>query len=295
MKTKLVLLVLAVMLSLAFTGMASASGQVHWSYEGDNGPAIWGSLSPEFAACSTGKEQSPVNIPADALANTDVLKLSYEPSPLKIVNNGHTIEVEYEPGSTFDVSGATFTLSQFHLHSDSEHTLADQHLPMELHLVHKASDGRLAVIGVMVKAGAENAAWAPILNNAPAKEGEPQTIAGTTVNAADLLPADKSYYRYNGSLTTPPCSEPVNWFVMKNPVELSQAQIDQFRAIYSGNYRPVQQLNGRDFLSAGAPLAAATAAGTLPVTGSALGFVVLAVLAVAGLVAAGAFLRRRKA
>jgi carbonic anhydrase len=291
-------LVLAMLLSLVFTGLAAAAGPVHWSYSGDTGPAYWGSLSPEFAACSAGKEQSPVNIPADALVDAGDLKLSYQPTPLAIVNNGHTIEVEYHPGSTFAIDGTPFTLAQFHLHSDSEHTLADQRFPMELHLVHKAADGRLAVIGVMVKAGAENPAWAPVLKNMPAKEGTPQEIAGVTVNAADFLPADKSYYRYNGSLTTPPCSEGVNWFVMKNPVELSQAQIDQFRAIYKDNYRPVQALNGRSFLPANAPLApvpapAGAAPAKLPTTGGPE-FAFEALLAGLGLLGAGAYLRARR-
>ena len=259
------------------------------------GPRYWGTLSPEFAACSTGTQQSPINIPADSLVNAGELALSYEPTPLTIVNNGHTIEVEYEPGSTFDVAGTTFTLSQFHLHSESEHTLADARLPMELHLVHKSADGRLAVIGVLVKVGAENAAWVPVLDNMPAKEGEPEHIAGVSIDATDLLPADKSYYRYNGSLTTPPCTEGVNWFVMKNPVELSQAQIDQFRAIYQDNYRPAQPLNGRTFLDASAPLAASPAPASLPVTG---GLPVDASALLGGglsLLAAGAYLRRRVA
>ncbi len=296
MHTRLSLIFVAAMvLSLALTGLASASGSVPWSYEGDTGPAYWGTLSPRIRSLLDRAGAVAGRHSCRRAAKPGELDQKYEAVPLTIVNNGHTIEVEYEPGSTFTVDGVPFTLSQFHLHSESEHTLAGQRYPMELHLVHKAADGRLAVIGVMVQAGSENPAWKPVLDNMPAEEGAPQHIAGVSVNAADLLPADKSFYRYNGSLTTPPCTQGVNWFVMRNAVELSAAQIDQFRAIYSDNYRPVQPLNGRAFLAADAALAAAAAPANLPATGG-LPFDPVAVLMIGVVLAgAGACFRRRAA
>lgn len=180
-----VLIVLAFFLAPA---NALASDGVHWGYEGDVGPATWGTLSPDYAACGEGKEQSPVDIPATAPVNATGLKLDYKPSALNIANNGHSIQVNYDPGSTMQAGDAAYTLSQFHLHSLSEHTLAGNHTPMELHLVNKDAGGRIAVIGVMLIEGAENPAYAAILANMPAAEGEPETIPGATVDAGALLP-----------------------------------------------------------------------------------------------------------
>jgi carbonic anhydrase len=244
--------------------LAAASGPVHWGYEGEVGPEHWGDLSPDFAACAQGKEQSPVDIPATAPVNPPGLSFNYQPSPLSIVNNGHAIQVNADPGSDLAVGGATYFLTQFHLHSLSEHALNGEHTPMELHLVHKDASGHLAVIGVMIVEGAENPAYEPVLAHMPVAEGEPQVISGTTVNAGDLLPADRRYYRYNGSLTTPPCTEGVTWFIMAAPVELSTGQIAAFQSRYGDNYRPVQPLNTRTFL-----LTSALPPAVLPGTGGA--------------------------
>ena len=243
----------------------AASDPVHWGYEGEVGPEHWGDLSPDYAACSQGKEQSPVDIPATAPVNPPGLSLNYQPSVLNIVNNGHAIQVNYDQGSSLEIGGATYPLVQFHLHSLSEHTLNGAHTPMELHLVHKDAGGHVAVIGVMIAEGAENPAYEPILAHMPAEEGESQVISGTTVNAGDLLPDDQRYYRYNGSLTTPPCTEGVTWFVMAAPVELSTEQIAAFQSIYNNNYRPVQPLNERTFL-----LTSALPPAVLPGTGGAV-------------------------
>lgn len=247
LKLSRMMIQLVVLLSLASATLA-ASGPIHWGYDGEVAPEHWGDLSPDFAACSAGKQQSPVDIPATAAVNPPRLHFSYRPSALTIVNNGHTIQVNYDQGSTLQVDGAAYPLVQFHLHALSEHTLNGAHTAMELHLVHKDSQDRIAVVGVMIKEGAYNAAYEPVLAHMPAEEGEPAAIAGVTVNAAALLPAQQSFYRYDGSLTTPPCSEGVTWFVMAEPVELSPAQIAAFEALYDHNYRPVQPLNGRTFL-----------------------------------------------
>ncbi len=281
---------------LVWVGPAAASDPVHWSYEGEEGPAHWGELSPDFAACAEGKEQSPVDIAASAPVNPAAIVFNYQPGALNIVNDGHTIQADYDPGSSIEIEGKTYNLVQFHFHAMSEHTFNGQYSPMEIHLVHQSDDGEYAVVGVMLNSGAENPAYAPVFNNLPAQAGDPQTISGTTVNAADMLPASQTYYRYEGSLTTPACTEGVNWFVLNTPVELSEAQMSAFEQIYNNNYRPIQPLNERTFLSGGtAPTAATTTApAALPVSGGAA-FPWAGSLVGGGLMltVAGLYLRRR--
>ena len=245
--SRLLVVVMLLVFCLA-PATASASDPVHWGYEGEIGPQYWGTLSPDYAACGAGKEQSPVDIPTGAVLNPADLKFNYQPSSLNIANNGHSIQVNYDAGSSLEAGGVSWPLTQFHLHSLSEHTLAGAQTPVELHLVHKDAKGRIAVVGVMLVEGAQNDAYQPVLANMPAQEGEPEVVAGATVDAASLLPTDRSYYRYNGSLTDPPCTESVSWFVMAKPVELSAAQIAAFKELYDGNFRPVQPVNDRTFL-----------------------------------------------
>lgn len=225
-----------------------ADGPVHWSYEGEEGPDHWGDLSHDFELCKMGQQQSPVDIPADAATNPGDIAFNYQPSALTLLNNGHTIQANYDAGSTMTVAGKTYNLAQFHFHIPSEHELDGNLTAMELHLVHKADDGELAVVGIMLVPGAENAALASVFNNLPAQVQDATPVAGATVNATDFLPADHTFYRYDGSLTTPPCTQGVKWQVMQNTVEVSQAQIDAFKAIFENDARPVQPLNGRAFL-----------------------------------------------
>lgn len=248
--------------SIVFVNPVSASGPIHWGYEGAEGPEFWGELSPDFALCSTGQEQTPIDVPATAPANPADITFNYQPTALTIFNNGHTVQVNYDEGSSIDVGGKTYNLKQFHFHTPSEHTLNGQPADLEMHLVHQSADNQLAVVGVMLKQGAENPAYAPVFNNLPAQESEPSAVSGVTLNAADLLPAERTYYRYNGSLTTPPCSEGVQWLLMNTPVEVAPAQASAFQAIFAHNARPVQPLNGRSFLQTSALVPAA-----LPATG----------------------------
>lgn len=248
-KTRSLLLsLLAVGLALSTAAAVTASGPVHWGYEGEGGPAHWGDLSPEFATCGSGREQSPIDIPRDAPINTQGLEFNYRPSALTIANNGHSIQVDYEAGSTLAAGDAAWGLVQFHLHAPSEHTLGGAYSPMELHLVHKDAGGRIAVAGVLIVEGAHNPAYEPVLAHMPSQVGEAELIPGSAVDAGALLPTDRSYYRYPGSLTTPPCTEGVTWFVLAEHVELSAAQIAAFRELYDGNDRPIQPLNDRAFL-----------------------------------------------
>ena len=279
-----------------FAGLALAAGPVHWTYEGEEGPDKWGELDETFATCSTGVEQSPIDIPASATVNPADIVFNYNPTALTISNNGHAIKVDYDAGSSIEVNGTTYNLLQFHFHALSEHTIDGNYAPVEMHLVHQSDAGEFAVVGVMLNEGSENTAYAPVWDNLPAVEGDPEAIAATTVNAADLLPAEQTYYRYNGSFTTPPCTEGVNWFVMSTPVELSEAQVTAFEQIYSNNYRPVQPLNDRTFLETAfldSGEAEAVPA-TLPATGGTT-FPLAGALATIGvaIVAAGIFLRRQ--
>lgn len=246
---KLTVATLAVILCfVSLTTLTYASGPVHWGYEGETGPDKWGELSSDFATCSTGVEQSPIDITADAAVNPADIQFNYQPSNLTEVNNGHTIQANYDDGSSITVDGVTYNLLQFHFHEHSEHTLAGQPGAMEVHFVHQNDQGKLAVVGAMINVGVENQALAPVWANMPAEAGDPIAVEGVTVSADEILPTERTYYRYDGSLTTPPCSEGVTWLVMTTPIEISQDQLAAFQQIHSNNYRPVQPLNDRHFL-----------------------------------------------
>ena len=238
-----------------FSGSCSRSGddqmsdnkEVKWGYEADNGPAVWAQLSEDYRLCAEGRRQSPIDLADASPKRSPSVTFNYISSPLTVVNNGHTVQVNYSEGSSMEIEGARYELLQFHFHSPSEHTLSGESLDIEMHLVHRnASSGELAVVGALVRRGSENAAFAPVWENIPAEAGEPRRIDGASINAEDLLPSERLFYRYDGSLTTPPCSEGVKWFVLTTPIEMSAAQIETFRSVINGNNRPVQPLNERE-------------------------------------------------
>jgi carbonic anhydrase len=220
----------------------------HWSYEGAEGPEFWGKLTPNYALCANGLNQSPINITNTITADTSNIIFNYQPTPLNIINNGHTIQVNYDKGSSIKVDGTSYQLLQFHFHTLSEHTLNGKHSAMEMHFVHKSDEGNLAVVGVMMNQGRENSSLAPIWEHLPKKAGEEQHIDGVTINAMYLLPKEQLTYQYSGSLTTPPCSEGVKWLVLTTPIEVSTAQVAAFESIIGHNYRPVQPLTARQVL-----------------------------------------------
>jgi len=224
------------------------AGPPHWGYGGDDGPAHWGELSTEYQACQLGTHQSPIDLDGAIAANLPPLRLDYRETPLRILNNGHTIQVNYEPGSTLTIGDQTFELVQFHFHHPSEHQVHGKPAEMELHLVHRNAAGALAVLGVLLTVGSENAALQPIFAAMPDRPGPEQTVAGVTLNAQALLPRNLASYRYFGSLTTPPCSEGVSWIVLQQPVTVSSAQIRQFADLFPSNARPVNALNQRFLL-----------------------------------------------
>ncbi len=229
----------------------------HWGYEEHDGPERWAELSPDWALCAEGQRQSPVDLGGAVVGGTFSLSRDYEPAGLRVtrnehvvdvLDNGHTVQVTYDEGSTLEVDGMEFELLQYHFHSPSEHTINGEHAAAELHLVHEADSGELAVIGVLMQVGTYNPALAPIVDNLPEEPGETVHLEDITIDIDDLLPDDDEYYRYTGSLTTPPCWEDVRWFVMVEAIELSEEQAakGKYRAV--PNNRPVQPLNDREVI-----------------------------------------------
>ncbi|WP_374370979.1 carbonic anhydrase [Dongia sp.] len=233
--------------SPALAQSAGAHAGPHWTYEGEGGPDQWGELSPEFKVCSLGFEQTPIDIQGAIRAQLSGVSPMFQPLPLKILHNGHTIQVNCAPGSVTYIDGQRFDLLQFHFHHPSEHLLSGQSFDLEVHFVHKSSAGQLAVLGVFFKSGAENPGLAPIWAAMPQEE-TPETDTGVTISPADLLPVERGFFRYQGSLTTPPCSEGVLWTVFKQPIEASPGQIEQFAKLFPTNARPVQGMNRRFLL-----------------------------------------------
>jgi carbonic anhydrase len=224
---------------------AQAAGPAHWGYEGEHGPSHWGALSAGNEACATGKSQSPVDITMVTVSQLPGIEVHYQANALSVKNNGHTVQVDYPAGSYVLVNGVRYNLVQIHFHSPSEHSIGGKFFDMVAHLVHKTDDGRLGVIGLMMEKGEDNAFMAAVLDNMPKEAGRFKDVAGAKVNAADLLPSTLAYYSYSGSLTTPPCSEGVEWMVLMNPVKVSEAQVTAFTALFPHSSRPVQPVNGR--------------------------------------------------
>ena len=227
-----------------------AQWKTPWSYEGVTGAEHWGSLDPEYAACNSGREQSPIDIRNAEKVDLPALRFEYQSGPLKyLTNNGYTIRVNYhdapERGSFLLVGGKRYQLRQFHFHRPSEEYMQGRAYDMEVHFMHEASDGKVAGVAVLLKAGSANATIQQIWDHMPKTAGKEEEIAGVAVDPTGLLPHDDAYYTYMGSLTAPPCTEGVTWFVLKTPVEISPEQINAFATLYPHDVRPVQPLHGR--------------------------------------------------
>ena len=220
-----------------------------WGYDSKDGPAAWAKLSREWRACYWGTQQSPLDLKDTIKAELD-LSIAYRPMPVRIVNNGHPIEIKCPPDSLARINGEHYHLIQYHFHRPSEHVVAGHRFDMELHLVHRHADGHLAVIGVFIRQGAANAALQSLWSVMPTEPGD-EKETGVRLDPAQLLPPNATYYRYFGSLTTPPCTEDVLWTVFKEPIDASEAQINQFAQLYPDNSRPTQKLRRRFVLSSG--------------------------------------------
>ena len=226
----------------------------HWEYSGDAGPDKWVSLSPAYSACG-GKSQSPINlISAGAGKGSSKLNFGYKSSSLKIahhqhvddiIDNGHTIQVTVEEGSTVGINGKIYHLKQFHFHSPSEHTVDGKHMPLEMHMVHQSDDGKLAVVALLFEEGPANKNLQQIIDHMPAKPGESKHYTDVKIDLSVHVPPNMSAFHYSGSLTTPPCNEQVEWLVLRNKFYLSKEQSTAFATHLNKNNRPVQELNGR--------------------------------------------------
>lgn len=239
----------ALLSSFATLALISLADESSWGYSGDAGPEYWGELSPAYALCADGSAQSPIDIrDASALDLVDI-EFRYGESANNIFNNGHTIQVNVDAGSAIIYNGITYDLLQFHFHSPSEHTIDGIPAPLEIHFVHQDSNsGALAVVGIMLTEGeSDSEAYAAVFDHLPAQVGAPKATGEPIVLAA-LLPEARAYFTYQGSLTTPPCSEIARWLLLDHPVSLSAQQIAAFTAIYDGNARPVQPMGKRDLL-----------------------------------------------
>ncbi len=236
-----------VVAGILFVGLASESSS--WSYEGETGPDNWGSLKEDYVLCSEGTKQSPIDINSVLVSDVDNIEFNYSSSALNILNNGHTVQINYDSGSNITIGEKEYQLLQFHFHAPSEHALDGNLADAEVHFVHafETDDGQteLAVIGVMIYEGAENSTFEDVIANLPEHAGDESSV-DASVNAEDLLPSNKQVYRYTGSLTTPPCSEGVNWNVMSAPIEMSSEQLDTLGKVLHSNNRPLQALNERE-------------------------------------------------
>jgi carbonic anhydrase len=222
---------------------ALAAEGVHWTYEE---AGQWGELSPDFQACAIGVEQSPIDLARPIPSALGDVAIEWQAGPGVVENNGHTIEIKTAPGSAAEIAGARYDLVQFHFHHPSEHSVDGARLAMEAHFVHRSATGGLAVLGVFLVPGAENTTLAKVWEKVPSEEGEAELEE--PIDLMSLLPKSRNYYRYAGSLTTPPCSEVVLWTVFAEPVEVSEAQIAAFAALYPMNARPIQSINRRFLL-----------------------------------------------
>jgi carbonic anhydrase len=223
--------------------------EAHWSYEGSAGPDNWGALSAASRTCSSGSQESPVDIIDPINATQAAVELSWSKRADTIVNNGHTIQLNFTPGNTLTVGSRIYGMVQFHFHHPSEHLLQSERFSMEAHFVH-ADGNDLAVVGVFMTPGRTNLAFNKIVSAMPATEGPPAR-ADPAIVPNELLPSKRGYYRYEGSLTTPPCSETVDWLVFGEPIEVAAADIERFAKLYPMNARPTQPRNRRFILHAG--------------------------------------------
>lgn len=222
-----------------------ASSPPAFAYNGAHGPSHWSDLSPDYSVCKTGREQSPVDIRDAVTASLPPIRFDYKPVPLRLVNTGHTLQVNYGAGSTISVGGEQYELKQFHFHRPSEEQINGHPFDMVVHLVHNDSQGKIVVVAILMRAGAASKAIQKVWNGIPTTVGKERDETGVQVNASDLLPANLSYYTYKGSLTTPPCTEGVIWFILKTPMTMSAAQIGAFSSMFPPNARPVQPLGVR--------------------------------------------------
>lgn len=237
---KLTLTLVLVLLNVLFAD----SAKLQWGYGEENGPAKWGALNPEWALCENGNVQSPIDIKTNSVqATTHALNLNYQKYSSSLVNNGHALQVDYHDGGQALLNNQSYKLQQFHIHTPSETYIDGKMYPLEIHFVHQNKQGHLLVIATLVQEGNANAALSTIASNPP-KKGENRAFKD--FDPSMLLPQQKAYYEFMGSLTTPPCTEDVTWIVFNTPIEASKEQIASIHNMLNNVARTVQPLNNRE-------------------------------------------------
>lgn len=226
---------------LPFAALGAESGHGAWDYGTDAGPAVWGDLDAAYAACGAGQKQSPVDISGDLAEGEARLALDYRAGPASIVNLGHTIQVNAPSGGELTFDGERYELLQFHFHTPSENTFEGLHYPLEIHFVHRSAEGALAVVALMVRRGGSG----PV-DKLPLPEAEGDSISlGDAFDASALIPQSDVHVTFEGSLTTPPCSEGVRWIVLREAASADASWISALEAHLGRNNRPVNPLHGR--------------------------------------------------
>jgi carbonic anhydrase len=218
-----------------------------WSYAGPTGPSAWASLKPEYSLCASGPRQSPIDLHAGLPVDLEPVQFHYKPSRFSVIDTGRTVQVNVGPGNHIDVGGRKFELVQFQFHRPAEHKIDGRQFEMSVHLLHKDAQGRLAVVAVLLGEGPAQPVVQTVWNNLPLEKHE-ERAARVELDPAGLLPTDRRYYTYMGSLTAPPCTEGVQWVIMRSPVTVAAAQVELFSRIYPMNARPLQQAAGRRIL-----------------------------------------------
>lgn len=233
------------LITVGIFGTSAVADGTHWGYTGHVGPDAWGHLSPKYKECSQGKNQSPIDIISSVNAHLPPLTLKYDAASTDIVNNGHTIQLNFAAGNILTIDGIDFELKQFHFHTPSENHIEGKSFPLEAHFVHLDKEGNIAVVALMFQEGEENEVLAKVWEKMPEKSGERSELKLADIAKA-LLPKDLHYYRFNGSLTTPPCTEGVRWMVLKTPVSISKEEVEKFKHImHHANNRPTQPIDAR--------------------------------------------------
>jgi len=218
----------------------------HWSYKGDTGPKHWGSLNHKYSLCGKGTMQTPINIIPTNDVDLSPLEINYKTSSTDVINNGHTVQVNIAEGSSVTIDNEDYELKQFHFHTPSENNIKGNSYPLEAHFVHSTKDGKLAVIAVMFEEGKENPILKKIWDKFPLEENHKVSISLSSNDINSILPSNPDYYKFTGSLTTPPCSENVKWNVYKTTMSISKEQVEEFFNIFNhSNNRPLQKINDR--------------------------------------------------
>jgi carbonic anhydrase len=238
----------------AESAAADETHEVHWGYEGDSAPEYWSGLSPEFALCRDGHEQSPIDLSAATPVNAEELErlvgetfltVTDRAKVMDLIDNGHTIQITNDVAMATKVDGVSYELAQFHFHAPSEHTIDGQHFQLEVHFVHQADDGTLAVVGMLVDVGEHDSLWEPIIASLPDNVGDERHLQNLDLDLTQLQGIPRDYYRYSGSLTTPPCSEGVKWIVLTEIQHISAEQMRELVSHLHNNNRPIQAIGDR--------------------------------------------------